>query len=139
MVNISESIVFDYSDITTNNHPNDTMGEWTSRCKVNSDKIYNHIFKINSKMKNKYNYIIMPISVFNVLEMDNRFSSRIDRKLEKGIRRVGDWCGFACYIDMYLSDEILLSWDKQLYRENKIDAILNGIDEKEITIKIIGI
>jgi len=102
--------------------------------RLKSSNIYNSVNKLNDN----YNFIIMPMSVFNIIECDSRFSScKIDNPT--GIFKVGVWCGYDCYVDLYLTEnKIILSKDLQRMRENKINAIL-GTDEliKDLNIDII--
>ena len=102
--------------------------------RLKSSTIYNSLNRLNEN----YNFIIMPMSVFNILECDPRFSScEIDNPT--GIFKVGIFCGYDCYVDLYLTDNrIILSKDLQRMRENKINAIL-GTDEliKDLNIDII--
>jgi hypothetical protein len=46
--------------------------------------------------------------------------------------------GFDVYLDLYMPpDEILISYDKSIARENKLDILLNGEDAiKEKRVKI---
>ena len=102
--------------------------------RLKSSTIYNSVNRLNDN----YNFIIMPMSVFNILECDIRFSScEINNPI--GIFQVGTFCGYDCYVDLYLTDNrIVLSKDLQRMRENKINAIL-GTDEliKDLNIDII--
>lgn len=114
-----------------------TYGQIESEYDMNrlkSSTIYNSLNRLNEN----YNFIIMPMSVFNILECDPRFSScEIDNPT--GIFKVGIFCGYDCYVDLYLTDNrIILSKDLQRMRENKINAIL-GTDEliKDLNIDII--
>jgi len=100
-----------------------TYGQIESEYDMNrlkSSVIYNSLNRLNEN----YNFIIMPMSVFNILECDTRFSScEIDNPT--GIFKVGIFCGYDCYVDLYLTDNrIILSKDLQRMRENKINAIL---------------
>ena len=99
-----------------------------------SSNIYNNVNRFNEN----YNFIIMPMSIFNIIESDTRFlSCEIDNPT--GIFKVGVWCGYDCYVDLYLTEnKIILSKDIQRMRENKINAIL-GTDEliKDLNIDII--
>jgi hypothetical protein len=114
-----------------------TYGQIESEYDMNrlkSSTIYNSLNRLNEN----YNFIIMPMSVFNILECDPRFSScEIDNPT--GIFKVGIYCGYDCYVDLYLTDNrIILSKDLQRMRENKINAIL-GTGEliKDLNIDII--
>jgi hypothetical protein len=102
--------------------------------RLKSSTIYNSLNRLNEN----YNFIIMPMSVFNILECDPRFSS-CEINNPTGIFKVGIFCGYDCYVDLYLTDNrIILSKDLQRMRENKINAIL-GTDEliKDLNIDII--
>jgi len=114
-----------------------TYGQIESEYDMNrlkSSVIYNSLNRLNEN----YNFIIMPMSVFNILECDTRFSS-CEIGNPTGIFKVGIFCGYDCYVDLYLTDNrIILSKDLQRMRENKINAIL-GTDEliKDLNIDII--
>jgi hypothetical protein len=102
--------------------------------RLKSSTIYNSLNRLNEN----YNFIIIPMSVFNILECDPRFSS-CEINNPTGIFKVGIFCGYDCYVDLYLTDNrIILSKDLQRMRENKINAIL-GTDEliKDLNIDII--
>jgi len=103
--------------------------------RLKSSTIYNSLNRFNEN----YNFIIMPMSVFNILECDPRFSSCEIGDNPTNIFKVGVWCGYDCYVDLYLTEnKIILSRDLQRMRENKINAIL-GTDElkKDLNIDII--
>jgi hypothetical protein len=120
--------------IDLNNIPYGQIESEYEENRLKSSTIYNSLNKLNEN----YNFIIMPMSVFNILECDRRFSScEIDNP--SGIFKVGIFCGYDCYVDLYLTDSrIILSKDLQRMRENKINAIL-GTDEliKDLNIDII--
>ena len=120
--------------IDLNNIPYGQIESEYEENRLKSSTIYNSLNKLNEN----YNFIIMPMSVFNILECDPRFSScEIDNPT--GIFKVGIFCGYDCYVDLYLTDNrIILSKDLQRMRENKINAIL-GTDEliKDLNIDII--
>jgi hypothetical protein len=101
--------------------------------RLKSSNIYNNLSSFNEN----YNFIIMPMSVFNIIECDPRFKScEIN---PTNMFKVGIFCGYDCYVDLYLTENrIILSKDLQRMRENKIDAIL-GTDElvKNLNIDII--
>lgn len=123
----------DLTDIPVG-HAENYMDEY----KLKSNKLFNEINFINSKMIKKYNYIIIPMPIYNIIECDDRFkpSETSDGLV---LRRVGSIGDIECYLDIYLPpDRIIVSWDKQTARDVKIDNILNGIDEKEKRVKIIS-
>lgn len=104
--------------------------------KLKSNKLFKDINSMNYGMVKKYNYIIIPMSVYNIIECDDRFKpSEISEGVD--LRKVGSIGDIECYLDIYLPpDQIIISWDKQTARDVKIDNILNGIDEKEKRVKI---
>jgi len=102
--------------------------------RLKSSCIYNSVNKLNDD----YNFIIMPMFVFNIIESDSRFSS-CSITNPTNIFKVGSYCGYDCYVDMYITDnKIIMSKNLQGMRENKINAIL-GTDEliKDLDIDII--
>jgi hypothetical protein len=104
--------------------------------KLKSSKLFKDITSINSEMIKKYNYIIIPMAIYNIIECDDRFKPSPIAE-EDILRKVGMIGDIECYLDIYLPpDQILISWDKQTAREVKINSILNGIDEKEKRVKI---
>lgn len=104
--------------------------------RLKSGKLFKDINSINSEMVKKYNYIIIPMSIYNIIECDDRFKPS-PISAESNLRKVGSIGDIECYLDIYLPpDQIIISWDKQTARDVKIDNILNGIDEKEKRVKI---
>lgn len=96
------------------------------------------IYKEIKKMDKKHNFIIMPMSVYNIIECHQYFEP-CHVNPNSGIFKVGDFCGYECYVDMLLTeDRIIMSKDKQAMRENKINSILGISDlEKNLEIDII--
>jgi hypothetical protein len=80
-----------------------------------------------------HNFMIIPMSIFNILETSPSFKhSHIDERESPGILYVGDIFGFKCYLNIHQpSDTITLSYDKSIMRDNKIDSILNNDKLKE--------
>ena len=104
--------------------------------RLKSGKLFKDINSINSEMVKKYNYIIIPMSIYNIIECDDRFKPS-PISMESDLRKVGSIGDIQCYLDIYLPpDQIIISWDKQTARDVKIDNILNGVDEKEKRVKI---
>jgi len=101
---------------------------------LKSAKIYKEI----KKMDKKHNFIIMPMSIYNILECHQYFEP-CHVNMNEGIFKVGDFCGYECYVDMFITDNrIILSKDKQAMRDNKINSILGISDlEKDLEINII--
>jgi hypothetical protein len=96
------------------------------------------IYKEIRKMDKKHNFMIMPMSVYNIIECHQYFEP-CHISPSDGIFKVGDFCGYECYVDMLLTeDRIIMSKDKQAMRENKINSILGISDlEKDLEIDII--
>jgi hypothetical protein len=96
------------------------------------------IYKEIKKMDKKHNFIIMPMSIYNIIECHQYFEP-CHISTSDGIFKVGDFCGYECYVDMLLTeDRIIMSKDKQAMRENKINSILGISDlEKDLEIDII--
>lgn len=121
----------DLTDIPTG-YADNYMDEY----KLKSNKLFKDINFINSEMFKKYNYIIIPMSIYNIIECDDRFKPCLTSE-GLVLRKVGSIGDIECYLDIYLPpDRIIVSWDKQTAREVKINSILNGIDEKEKRVKI---
>ena len=70
--------------------------------------------------------------------MDDRFIDEINIGIGIGIYKVGEICGFECYVDKFMNyDEILITYDKIKMRDNKIDYLLNNqylLEEKRVKI-----
>lgn len=98
----------------------------------------NHIFNYINQFK--HSYIIIPISVYNILEnCDNFIETKEEKTKEEGIIMVGIFGNFICYLDIYLpSDTIIVKHDKKKNRDLKIDYILNDSEiETDEIIEII--
>ena len=87
-----------------------------------------------------FNFIIIPVGIFNILEKDDRFISEVDVNMEEPLCKVGSICELECYVDIHMRyDEILLNYDKIKMRDVKIDHILNDNELlKEKRVKIIS-
>ena len=84
-----------------------------------------------------YNYLIVPISILNVLDQDDRFQYLPFGDVS-GITKVGNFMWYEVYLDILMpTGEILISYDKSISRDNKIDHILSDIEIlKEKRVKI---
>ena len=88
----------------------------------------------------EFNYIIMPIHIYNIISSNLDFESiQFNDNTIKGINEVGIWGQFRCFLDMHMKrDHIILSFDKRIDRDHKLNSILNGteaIKEKRVKIK----
>jgi len=122
-------------DISTTSYPNLS---YRDEYRVKGNKLLTELNRINIKMSTKHNYIIIPMTVYNILEFNDNFLS-VKYESGDGPVLVGTIGEFKCYLDIYLSpNEILVSWDKQTSRDVKLESILNGISEKEKRVKILS-
>lgn len=101
--------------------------------------IMKDINNLNNSCEIKYNYMIIPMHVYNILEHHPSFlSKKIKDSEPDGLWNVGSIFGYECYLDMYMSpDQISVFYDKQITRDLKIDSILDGRvipDKVDITI-----
>ncbi len=100
--------------------------------KLKSNKLMTEI----NERKQDRNFMIIPMSIYNVLETNSAFiypsNDSFLTKDEELLRYVGSIYGIEVYLDMLSpSDSITLSYDKSIMRDNKIDAILNNEELKE--------
>ena len=100
--------------------------------KLKSNKLMTEI----NKRKQDQNFMIIPMSIYNVLETNSAFiypsNDSFLTKDEELLRFVGSIYGIEVYLDILSpSDSITLSYDKSIMRDNKIDAILNNEELKE--------
>ena len=122
-------------DISTTSYPNLS---YRDEYRVKGNKLLTELNRINIKMSTKHNYIIIPMTVYNILEFNDNFLS-VKYESGDGPGLVGTIGEFKCYLDIYLPpNEILVSWDKQTSRDVKLESILNGISEKEKRVKILS-
>lgn len=100
------------------------------------------INKLNESREIEYNNIVIPMSIYNILEHHTSFlSKKITESKSDGLWNIGSIFGYECYLDMLMpTDQISIFYDKQIARDIKIDSILEGriIAETKIDIKIIN-
>lgn len=86
---------------------------------------------------NRYNYLIVPMDVYNILLFMDEFRIEDFGDLNSPVK-VGNLFMYEVFLDMYLPPgQIILSYDKSIMRDNKIDQILNDANpKKDITIKL---
>ena len=105
--------------------------------------IMKDINKLNVSCEIKYNHMIIPMSVYNILENHPAFvSKKIKDSESDGLWMVGNIFGYECYLDIYMSSEqISVYYNKQIARDLKIDSILEGriIPKTKVDITIIGL
>jgi hypothetical protein len=112
-------------------------GKYVDHYKEKSKVIFDKLYKLGN-----YNYLIIPIHIYNIISTDSRFIDTLKGvEVNNELRKVGEICGYECYVDMYMDPfEILLSYDKVKIRDSKIDCILSssGVILKEKKVKIIS-
>lgn len=110
-------------------------------CVLKASHLNNHLKDINSNLGSNFNYMIIPMAVYNIL--DDRILKPFCPVSEtiNCPYYVGMFDSFECYVDLYMSsDTILLQYDKQKARNNKIDIILDNIESlSEVRISITGL
>jgi hypothetical protein len=111
----------------------DIKGTYIESCDQQTNVILDTVLKVDKK---KYNYLIVPMRVYNIMQFSHLFKS-IPYDMS-GLMHVGYIIDFHVYLDMYMPpDEILISYDKSVSRDNKLDSILNDEDMiKEKRVKI---
>ncbi len=96
--------------------------------RLKSGHIYQKIKSINEN--HQFNWIIMSIAVFNILEYHDQFTGDVQDGIDKdGIYYVGVLDEFKCYVDIHSPSNLLtIKYDKQVSRDNKLKSILDGDD-----------
>lgn len=98
--------------------------------------IYKKYMKIKEKISivtdqlddDRYNYLIVPIAVLNIIDQDNRFLYSTYGEIN-GLTKVGNFMWYEVYLDILMPpNEILIYCDRSITRNNKIDFLL-GDDE----------
>jgi len=99
---------------------------------LKSNKLIKEI--VMQKNKTGQNFMIVPMSIYNILEANKSFQfAPLDSLMsEDPLRHMGSIHNIQVYLDLLSpSDTIILKYDKSVMRDNKIDAILNGEELKE--------
>jgi hypothetical protein len=99
------------------------------------EKISNLTDQLND---DRYNYLIIPIAVLNILDQDNRFLYSDFKGEVVGITKIGNFMWYEVYLDILMPpDEIIVYCDRAITRNNKIDFLLNDdelLKEKRINL-----
>lgn len=96
--------------------------------------------EILGKNKEGYNFMIVSMSIYNILEANKSFKyATLDPMMtEEPLRHMGCCGKVEVYLDLSMRpDSIKLTWDKRLIRDKKIHSVISGIDPllvKEITV-----
>lgn len=111
--------------------------------RMKASLIMKDINKINESCEIKYNYMIIPMCIYNILEQHPAFLNKnITESESDGLWNVGNIFGYECYLDMLMpADQISIYYNKQISRDLKIDSILEGrvIPKTKVDIKIIDL
>lgn len=93
--------------------------------------------EMSRNVMENYNYIIVPIAIYNMIENHDMFQGEYSKDDEQ-LYFVGNWYHFKVYVDMLMpSNQILMRYDKQTTRDIKIDKILNNIEaNEELTVEV---
>ena len=89
-------------------------------------KIDSKLSEVTSHLDDiRYNYLIVPISILNILDQDSRFKYSPFGEVY-GLTKVGHFMWYEVYLDILMPpDQILIYCDKSIIRDNKIDYLLN--------------
>lgn len=101
---------------------------------LKSAKIYREL----KSVKSDFNYLIVSLSVLNILEHHQYFCP-VSNSSQDTIYYVGDFMNMRVYIDLLLHPEqIVLSYDKSILRNSKLESILDGKSEvkEELVISV---
>ena len=117
-------------DLSSVLEKDDYITNYQAKSKIIMDKLIGY--------NNGY-ILIISINILNILEMDGRFThAEYETLLSGDVFKAGDICGFECYVDKFMNrDEILITYNKEKMRDNKIDYLLS--DENLIKEKLIKI
>jgi len=103
----------------------------------NDNNLVGSILELSYSKEPTPNFIIIPISVYNIIESNVEFKTSIDSELSFPYK-IGYLRGFELYLDIHLPpDKIIISWNKQELRNSKIESILgesNQLNDIEIII-----
>ena len=116
------------------NLPDIDSEDYEGVCKDHANIIMSGLSEVS---RDKHNYLIVPMRVYNILHFSDKFYS-VNFSEISPLMLAGHLEGFDVYLDMYMPpDEILISYDKSISRDSKLDYILNDIDViKEKRVKI---
>jgi hypothetical protein len=107
--------------------------DYIGECQYQTNLILDGVKKFSDK---EHNYLIVPMSVYNILQFSLLFKP-VPYDVA-GLMHVGYILDFHVYLDMYMPpNEILISYDKSISRDNKLDVLLNNenvIKEKRVKI-----
>lgn len=105
---------------------------------LKSSHLLREMNRISITMEENFNYIVIPISIYNMIENHELFVSRVTKPTDENLYHVGTWLEFEVYVDMLMQpNNILMRYDKQTRRDIRINKLLNDIsDVEELTIEV---
>lgn len=85
------------------------------------------IYKELKSAKSDFNCMIVSVSVFEILEYHDFYQKDFSVDTEDDeFYYVGEFCNLKVYIDIFLHpSQIILSYDREIMRENKLNKILD--------------
>lgn len=109
--------------------------------KLKSAKLVKEIKEVNDSFIPRRNFMVMSMNIFNLLEHHDKFEHRnllgINNTEQNTLYPVGRIYEIDCYVDIHMmEDTILLSWDKQISRELKLESLLNDNNQDLEQLKI---
>lgn len=106
-----------------------------------SGYVYNNINNVNQERRDKFNYLIVSVNVYNILENHQMFRRSESTDPIDGLYFVGKLAEFDVYADVHVDpNTVILQYDKQERRDKRIDLLLNEKDfDEEVSICFEGI
>lgn len=117
-----------------------SLGQAESLHEVYQLKSNKLLAEILSGNKEGYNFMIVSMSIYNILEANRSFEyAQIDPMISVDHLRHMGRCGtIEVYLDLSMRpDSMKLTWNKKLIRDKKIYSVISGIEPlvvKEITV-----
>jgi hypothetical protein len=108
--------------------------------RLQSGHIVKNLNRINMESKIEYEYLIVPMRVYNILEFSPSFIAEKINQPSDGIWFVGSLHNWKCYLDINLPpDQIIVKTSLKSRRELKINSILGDLENPvtELQIKIL--
>lgn len=105
---------------------------------LKSSHLLKEINRITATLKEKFNCIIIPVSIYNMIENHELFISKKFARNDKNLYYAGTWSEFQVYVDILMkSNNILIGYDDQTRRDIRINKILNDFNSiEELNIKV---
>ena len=103
----------------------------SSDCEKIVEKSNVLVEQILEENKDNMNYLIIPMSIYNILGMNENFKNASALDTTNGLYFVGNLLYFNVYVDVFMEpNEILFHYDVLTARDMKLESLLNNIDTK---------